>query len=67
LWEIEISRKQKIISGASNKFSTYKMDSNDCNASFTALPSSPILHYWGIEVVTPAKRFSVASFFAAAQ
>ena len=38
------------------------MDSNDCNASFTALPSSPILHYWGIEVVTPAKRFSVASF-----
>ena len=38
------------------------MASNDCDATFAALPAAPILHYWGIEIVTPAKKFSVASF-----
>ena len=38
------------------------MASDDCSASFAALPATPILHYWGIEIVTPAKKFSVASF-----
>ena len=38
------------------------MASDDCNATFAALAAAPILHYWGIEIVTPAKRFPVASF-----
>ena len=38
------------------------MASDDCSASFAALPATPILHNWGIEIVTPAKKFSVASF-----
>ena len=38
------------------------MASNDCDATFAALLMAPILHYWGIEIVTPAKKFSVASF-----
>ena len=38
------------------------MASDNCNATFAALAAAPILHYWGIEIVTPAKRFPVASF-----
>ena len=38
------------------------MASDDCAATFSALESAPILHFWGNEIVTPAKRFSVSSF-----
>lgn len=38
------------------------MATNGCNSTFADLPVTPILHYWGIEIVTPAKRFSVSSF-----
>ena len=38
------------------------MATDGCNSTFADLPVTPILHYWGIEIVTPAKRFSVASF-----
>ena len=38
------------------------MASDGVHSTFADLPASPILHYWGIEIVTPAKRFSVSSF-----
>ena len=38
------------------------MASDGVHSTFADLPTLPILHYWGIEIVTPAKRFSVSSF-----
>jgi len=37
------------------------MATDGCSSTFSTLPVTPILHYWGIEVVTPAKRVSIAS------
>ena len=41
--------------------STFRMASNECFSLFTATEDIQILHYYGLEVVTTAKRVLIAS------